>query len=159
MSLERARELFFYDDEVGALRWKKSTTARIRVGEIAGCVSGGEYVRITADGKLYLAHRLTWFVVYGRWPTGIIDHRDLNKSRNKLSNLREATNGQNQCNAPLSRKNTSGVKGVHGDGDKWKVSVRHAGKNYHGGRFSSLEEAARVRFEMAEKLHSEFFRA
>lgn len=52
-------------------------------------------------GKKYLAHRLAYFYVTGKWPPHQIDHRDGNKANNKWRNIRPATSTENKGNIGL----------------------------------------------------------
>ena len=92
------------------IRLKKSERARI--GDVAGYLNEKGYVIIKVKGRLYRAHRLAWFYVYGVWPKGRLDHRDTIKHHNWIKNLREATNQQNLQNRGKNKNNTSGYKGV-----------------------------------------------
>jgi len=53
-------------------------------------------------GKLYLAHRLAWKFIYGRWPTEI-DHLDGNPSNNSMWNLKEVSHQENLFNLKFHR--------------------------------------------------------
>jgi len=45
-----------------------------------------------------MAHWVVWAILYGRWPTTIIDHRDGVGTNNREGNLREATYDRNMAN-------------------------------------------------------------
>ncbi len=113
--------VILYNKETGIFRWPDGT------GKFGGMVAGHRnsrgYIQIRVNYKLYYAHRLAWMVCHGEWPECQIDHIDGDKSNNKISNLRLATNSQNQANIPRKSSNTSGMKGVswsrrHG---KWEA--------------------------------------
>ena len=59
-----------------------------------------------------------------------VDHIDNNKKNNKLTNLRFATSRENNQNASLSSKNTSGTKGVSWNKKamKWTAQIKINGK-------------------------------
>jgi hypothetical protein len=90
----------------------------------------------------------------GEWPSGVIDHKDLNKANNKWTNLRDVTESINSRNAPLHKLNVSGVSGVSWDSvnKKWHTSIHVDGKMLWLGRFISLEDAISTRMA-AEKEH------
>ncbi|MFW4291481.1 HNH endonuclease [Salmonella enterica subsp. enterica serovar Paratyphi C] len=45
------------------------------------------YIRIYINKKWYLAHRLAWLYVTGKWPINVIDHINRNKADNRFINL------------------------------------------------------------------------
>jgi hypothetical protein len=62
-------------------------------------------------GKLYLLHRLIFLYHYGYIPD-VLDHKDRDRSNNKIENLRAATNSINASNTKVYKSSTTGVKGV-----------------------------------------------
>ena len=92
-------------------------------------------------------------------PDGLeVDHVDRNGLNNRRSNLRLATRSQNLANTKLSRRNSSGVKGVRYDKErnKWRAEISATGIRYFLGRFDTKEEACGARSEAAGRLHGEF---
>ena len=76
------------------------------------------------------------------------DHRDGNGLNNRRSNLRSATNIQNSQNRKhLDSRNASGVTGVYRDkkNNKWVAEIIIYGEYKFLGRFSSLQDAKKVR--------------
>lgn len=158
-SAERLRELFSYEKESGQLRWvtrKKGVNADM----IAGAPSRG-YVVVRVDRVLFLAHRIIWKLVTGEEPVDQIDHEDLNRSNNRWSNLRQASNSQNMMNAGISSANTSGIKGVFWDAscNRWRVRIKLNRKNHYIGIFKEFDDAAHAMNIARERLHGEFARA
>ncbi len=96
----RLKELFDYDGETGELIWRVKPSRRIPAGTIAGGYDGYGYIKITVDGRCYFAHLLVWVWCKGVSPQSTVDHRDTNKSNNRIDNLREVTTAQNQHNRP-----------------------------------------------------------
>jgi len=104
------------------------------------CVSrvfSGRYV-------LYLSHRLAWFLHYGVWPTDQIDHINNIRDDNRILNLREATNFENQGNRKIQKGGTSKYKGVCWDREKskWVAYIQVNYKMIKLGRYTTEEEAA-----------------
>lgn len=159
---DEVRALLNYDPENGSFTWvpaRKGTRGR---GQEAGTVNSNGYVQICIGGRIHLAHRLAWLYVHGEYPpTGLqIDHINGDRSDNRITNLRLATNGQNMANRRIQKHNTSGVKGVcwfkpYG---KWRVRVKDNGRERHIGYFDRIEDAAAAYREAAAKYHGEFAR-
>jgi hypothetical protein len=87
-----------------------------------------------------------------------VDHTDTNKSNNNISNLRWCTQNENCRNVPITKRNTSGVKGLswHKNRNKWRVQIDHEGKRYHLGSFIDKDEAIKARKLKANELFGEF---
>lgn len=149
----RLEELLTYDSETGVFTWLISH-GRAKVGSTAGCDCRG-YVVIRVDGILYRAHRLAWLYSYGTWPDGEIDHKNRDKSDNRLSNLRVASSRENKQNCGIKRSNKSGASGVWFDRErgKWQATIRANGKRLHLGRYLTASEAAEARLTAEKKYH------
>jgi hypothetical protein len=87
-----------------------------------------------------------------------VDHIDNNKLNNELFNLRFATHSENSHNAKLSKRNTSGNKGITFDKqtNKWRALICLNYKFVNIGRFEKLEDAIKARQEKAKELFGEF---
>lgn len=152
-------EMLSYDEATGELRWKKKGLGRR--SERAGGLAAQGYIYICVRGKRILAHRAIWAIVYGEWPQSIVDHVNMDRTDNRLCNLRLATKSQNACNTRLYRNNTSGVKGVRWrqNAKKWTAEIRVNGRSKHLGTYDNKEDAAMAYAVAAQKLHGEFARA
>ncbi len=100
-----------YNPMSGILTFKH-TCSGWRSGQIAGSVNSEGYLELRINKRLYKVHRIIWFMVYGQYPIANIDHINSIRIDNKLSNLREATAFENNCNHKLSKLNKLGVKGL-----------------------------------------------
>ncbi|MEJ0093319.1 MAG: HNH endonuclease [Methylocella sp.] len=160
---ERLKEVLHYDPETGLWIWREKTAPKshIQVGDEAGDIQSNGYVRIQIDGLRYLAHRLAVFYMTGRWPEHQVDHWDLNKSNNRWSNLREATNGQNMANTSLRRDSSSSFKGVsrHSDDRKWWARIQVRGRRIYLGCFDTREDAHAAYIAAAAEHFGEYARA
>lgn len=162
---EYLRRRLDYDPATGAFRWRAVPgDGRIinawnakHVGKVAGALRPDGYVKITIDGKSYLAHRLAWLHVTGEWPEDEVDHRD--GLSNRFNNLREATSGQNKTNKGVRPDNKIGLKGVIRDKNSYRAQIGHAGVRWAIGHYKTPEEAHAAYREVAAKLHGEFARA
>ena len=111
------------------------------------------YIIIKIDGIGYKAHRLAWLYMYGVWPN-FIDHKNHNRSDNRIVNLRSVTNQENCKNASLRKDSSSRVCGVHWNKleRKWKAQINVDSKRIYLGCFDDLFEACCVR-KSAENKH------
>ena len=107
----------------GSLYWRSNRKAAL-VGQRAGADHVKGYRQIYYDGKYFLEHQLIWAMKYGYFPKQL-DHINSNKQDNRIENLREATNSQNQKNTKTRSTSKSGVKNVHwvGRDKKWAVQI------------------------------------
>ncbi len=154
---EELKELMLYDPETGKFSWIKSRRG-VRSMEAAGCVTKRGYVNIYINYKKYLAHRLAWLYVHGKWPPEQIDHINGVRSDNRICNLREASGCQNQLNRWVDCRNKSGIKGVcwHKNNQKWQAQTSIDGKEYYLGQFIDIKDAERAVVEFRNKHHKEF---
>lgn len=121
-------------------------------GKRAGCKSHG-YVLISIKRVQYPAHRLVWIYHYGRPPNGQIDHINHKRDDNRIENLREVNNQENNKNCPIRATNTSGVTGVYWNSQrrKWQAFITINGKVTSLGRFINKDEAIAARLSAAHK--------
>lgn len=149
LTLKQARRLFDYNPKTGAFTWRERTSpaSRIAIGAPAGWTNAEGYRLVMAFGQHYMLHTLIWFYMTGKWPEKQVDHKDRCKSNNRWSNLRLATNKQNQENMNLRKDNTSGCRGVwwRQEVGKWRAFIRHNGRLHHLGHFSKKADAIRAR--------------
>ena len=117
------------------------------------------YSTIGLNGKNYFMHRLIYLFFHGYLPE-IVDHIDGNKSNNRIENLRPANSSTNGYNSKLSKKNTSGYKGVawHQTSRKWKATINVNKKHIYLGTYNSAEEANKIVETYRKEHHQEFAR-
>jgi hypothetical protein len=92
-------------------------------------------------------------------PVGIgIDHKDGNGLNNQRSNLRPATDAENNRNRAIQRNNTSGYVGVvwHKGHNRWRAKIKVDGKNIHITENADIMKAVRARDTAAIKYFGEF---
>ncbi len=158
LAKERVNALFDLDLKTGHFTRKVSRGGTARAGTIAGSLSSSGHIQIRIDGKPYLAHRLIFFMVTGRWPEGEIDHINGDPSDNRWSNLREATHAENGRNLRKMSHNTSGVPGVswYARLGKWQAQIQVNRKKIHLGYFTDFEDAVAARRAAEIKYFGEF---
>jgi len=157
---ERLLEVLNYDAEIGIFSWRSKPRCAPKDG-LPGCLDHHGYWRIGIDYGRYWAHRLAWFYVQGVWPVGEIDHINGDPLDNRISNLREATRGQNAANGRTRKDSKLGLKGVsfHAKTGKWAARSQKDGKRVSFGYFHTPEEAHHAYVVGSTKLHGEFARA
>ena len=131
-----------YDPETGKLTWKKT-------GKKAGWDKDG-YIRV---GKLQIyAHRIAFYKMVGRWPEEI-DHKNLVRSDNRWSNLREVTHTENCRNIKVKKHNKTRTLHVH--------KHKSGGYDVRVGSFfrkdvEDFEEACNLAKEKRKEFYGEF---
>lgn len=153
------REFLDYDPTTGILTWKKRHRKWFkdevtykkwntrRAGKQAFAhQAGGEwlgYLQGSLFGTMYLAHRIIFFWMKGRWPSPTIDHINQVKSDNRWSNLREATKSLNGLNRGPQQNNLLGIRGVVKSKRKRGGYIAQFRSQYLG-TFETIEEAVKA---------------
>ena len=156
----RVRELLHYDPTTGIFTRKIRTAQRHKVGDRADfLVTSGNsegYHRVSFDSERYLAHRVVWLYVHGKWPELDIDHINGDKGDNRLENLREVdrrTNLENQ-RLPKGENTSSGFLGVTVRNKcRYIAKIQTDGKTIYLGVFDSGQEAHAAYLVAKRKLH------
>lgn len=147
--------LLHYSHETGEFTRKIKTSNSVKVGDVAGGISEGRYIKINVGGGVHYAHRLAWFYVTGAWPTLHIDHKNGNGLDNRFSNLRDVdvtTNGENKRYP--TRRNLSGLLGVHVNHKGFQARITVHGKRISLGTFQTPELAHSAYVDAKRSLHS-----
>lgn len=113
------------------------------------------YLILKVKGKQYKAHRIAWFLYYGKFPENVIDHINRKKSDNRIVNLRDVDQEINVKNTEGVVNKDTGVVGVHFDktkGLKKNFAVKYKNNSY---RFYTLNEAIEFRKEKGLKTTKE----
>lgn len=152
-----ARDVWDYDPDNGYFFWKISPKSGIQAGSRAGYFDG-KYWRIGFKGSAYKASRLAWLYTTGAWPADQIDHISGEKTDDRFSNLREATNAQNCLNRKVKASNKLGVKGVHKKRYGFVAQVVIDGKYVLNKQFRTLEAAKAAYDAAAAKAHGQYAR-
>lgn len=152
------RHLLHYDPATGALTWRADGRRRV-AGHRAGhhnTALGYRTVFIGNDDRY--EHRIAWAIHYGELPYHRLDHRNLDRSDNRIQNLREASHRQNMANTGLRSNNRSGFKGVHrrADTGRYSATIKDRGCAICIGSFDSAEDAAQAYNTAAVAIHGEF---
>lgn len=122
---ERLKSLLTYNADTGEFRWRTAASNRAKAGAVAGCRDRHGYVVIRIDGILHKAHRLAWLYQYGALPSKNIDHINQTPGDNRIANLREADQHENNQNRRIQRNSSSGATGVslHKASQRWHARI------------------------------------
>lgn len=161
LQFDEANRIFRYEPETGKLFWRVWRWRRIKPGDEASTVATTTGYKIVRVEATYLQHRLVWLLHYGEWPNGLIDHINMDKTDNRICNLRLANYSQSNANrrAPR-RKGIGSLKGASFLRGKkvWRSSIKIDGKTKNLGDYRT-EIEAHLAFCAAVKLrHGSFAR-
>jgi len=158
--LDAIRSALSYDSETGILTWARDVSCCVKAGSVAGHRRNDSYIIVIVRGKKYAGHRVAWFLHYGEWPNCRTDHRNLNKSDNRISNLRAATHSQNKANSSAPKNNILGIKGVNRTrSGRYAAKIRVNGHLKHLGTFPTPQDANNAYAAAAQTHYGEFSRA
>jgi hypothetical protein len=152
--LAAAKEWMDYDPETGVFTWKRSGIRR-KEGEKAGTGDGKGYLTARFLGKQIKLHRIAWLWMHGELPK-YMDHVNGDRSDNRISNLRPATQQQNIWNRVKRGKYLRGVyKGLRG---RYRAMIQLPGmKNKRTiGTFDTEQEAHDAYMAVSRVVHGEF---
>ena len=136
------------------LIWIKNYVSR-KANTMAGSVNTNGYFQVRIKGKLYLTHRIIYYLINEQDPGDhVVDHV---YSKENHVDIRCANYIQNSFNSKHQRRLTSSdYKGVTWDRNKWKARVSYKGVTYDLGRFDDEIKAAQAYDRKARELDPEF---
>jgi hypothetical protein len=158
LTQEILKSWLHYDPETGVFTWLCGR----RAGRVVGSKRKDGYIHFEVAGTAYLAHRLAFLYVHGRFPKHTTDHINGVKDDNRINNLREATQGENVQNQRFPQdkitntgKKKSGFIGVWWAKNNrlWCARITLNGKRFNLGYFKKVEDAAAAYIEAKRKLH------
>jgi len=152
ISPDRVRFLLDYDPETGIFTWSRGQ----RAGRRAGTSRSNGYVIIQIDGENLYAHRIAWVHFHGRPLQSHCDHKDGDRSNNKIANLREATPSENRINGGLRKSNKTGLKGVTLRRGRYRATIKLPSGYQALGTYDTPLEAALAYDRAAREGQGEF---
>lgn len=165
IDIDLIRKLLRYEPETGKLYWLIRSpdtfddglcsrehkcamwNAKFAEKETFNFPNRGHYLQGTLLNKTYKTHRVIWAIYHGAWPIGPLDHINGVRDDNRIGNLREVTQAENNRNMRMPSCNTSGYIGIHlhETGRYWRARISVRGNQKHLGYFPSFEDAFAAR--------------
>jgi len=150
----KLRAALQYDMDTGAFIWRSTVSSRAPAGSEAGRINHHGYRVIGLSGRKYMAHRLVWLYLNGKWPEGEIDHRNGDRADNRLGNLRDCTRRINAQNLHRPRADSVvGLLGVSKRRHRFRASITDRGQHIHIGYFATADEAYQTYLARKSSLH------
>jgi hypothetical protein len=161
ISAKELQALLSYNPDTGKLRWlprcislfkderawKIWNTRYANKEAFTAVVDGTGRRNGAVFGVNYQAHRVCWAVHHGEWPAQTIDHINGDPSDNRLCNLRDVSQEQQNRNLSIKATNTSGHPGVtkHTNANVWISRINLNKRTCHVGSFARYEDAVQAR--------------
>jgi hypothetical protein len=157
-----ARVLFNYDSN-GYLVWNNPVNKTKKKGQRVGGrrkIDGRQQVMLSLKGKSYcfLIYRIVWLLHNGKWPSKTIDHIDGDCTNDRIENLRDITQQDNNENRYIAASvSQTGILGVcpHKPSGKIRATISKDGKQQHLGLFTSVDQAEAAYLAKKKELHIE----
>lgn len=118
-------------------------------------LSTDEHVQTTVENKSVKMHTFIYNYKFGKIGTlkNPIDHKNGNKTDNRISNLHIISASHNAQNRKASKNSTSQYLGVHKEKNKWRSVIHKDRIQYTLGRFETENQAAEAYNKKALELY------
>lgn len=156
--------LFHYESKTGVILWRVRTDVSRSwntryAGTPAGSDCGHGYLKVSIGKRLFYVHHIAWALAYGSVLPDEIDHVNGDRQDNRLVNLRASVRAQNARNVKVSKRSSTGVRGVFPlPSGRFCARIGYAGKDTYLGSYDTLGAAAKAYATAANTLHGEFAR-
>lgn len=119
-----------------------------------GAVKDTGYGAMWDGQRVVRPHRWIYEQTHGPIPARMdVDHICGNRTCCEISHLRATSRKQNMENLTrVNANSTSGIRGVHKAGDRWRVRVKHHYQEHYGGAFDTISEAEAAAIALRNKL-------
>lgn len=149
------KERLWIDPEQGKVYWRDTRR------EAFNTLHHGGYLHGRFGKQTYMAHRVIWGLHFNVSDFSELDHINLDKTNNRISNLRLVTRRQNVLNRPVFKGSSSPYKGVSWCNvmNKWRVrAVNSTGETVLLGYHDDELEGALVYDNFAVMEHGDYAR-
>lgn len=147
--LRSVRKDFRYEPGTGILS-KRNEQDGNRYDPVVTKTDRG-YISVNYAGTTFLAHRIAWLIVTGRWPRSDITHINNNLADNRWQNLSDSQDCRPRPSGKTRAGKSARVRGVSycATSKKFKAYIGVRGKTVHLGSFKKQKDAiaARLRAE------------
>jgi hypothetical protein len=93
--------------------------------------------------RSYVVSRIIFYLHYGFWPLGVIDHVNGDTRDDRPKNLRDLSPQQNSKSYQKSREGSASVyRGVYKSRDRWAAGINCNYIKYYCGSFDCEKEAS-----------------
>jgi hypothetical protein len=151
MTQNKLKEIITYDPKTGFIKWRKPGKWAKPINVTDGCIKPNRYISLKIEGKNYLAHRLAFLFMTGKFPKNEIDHCNGNPSDNRWANLRPATRQENRFN--IKAKGFTFIEGRN----RYRAQIGINGEQINLGYFKTKEEAHAAYLKAKPKYHGKEF--
>lgn len=144
------------DVVLGKIYWKNSPRKSVPAGTEAGSKTKHGYVAIGYKKTYYRRHRIIFYVANGYLPL-VVDHKHGVESGDGIDNLQDITQQQNSVKMRMSRRNSSGFRGVsfHQKSGKWQSCIVYNRKTIYLGLYETPELAHSAYTDKRKELFGE----
>lgn len=149
---EHLDRLFIYEPETGNLIRRITTSSNAKEGDVIKNFCKKGYRRARLGENSCYAHRIIWKMYYNQEPPDFIDHKNKDKSDNRIENLIESNPSHNGFNRNVQKNNKSGFTGIKIKSCKFVVTINKNKRTLFIGTFDTLEEAINEREKHAVAL-------
>lgn len=142
LTQQELKKWLHYNPETGVFTWAVSKATKARSGFEAGNKNSAGHIVIHFHGVTYVAQRLAWLYVHGKFPTHKLIHKNGDTTDNRLHNLATATSFEIQAKFGGRRPNY-GFRGVsfNRKAGKFVAAITRYGVRKYLGQFDTAEEA------------------
>lgn len=142
------KEHVHYDPLTGEM-YNLKNRGNIKAGKRLGTPASGGYMTINVCGTTLYFHRVAFAIHHGYWPE-MVDHKNGDRSDNRIENLRASNKFFNARNA--APKYGRRFRGANKRENGWGVCIRSERKQIYIGTFKSEIEAAYA-YDLASLKH------